>query len=152
MHENAYVASVSLSADVNQTVKAFKEAEAYKGAGATKSRGEMPARAFLFFLGGRGGGEVEGGYFVLGGRGTPTKAKNHRGGTGGVQLGLRTCFCFYVFSEGLRGKENLFLFLGYWYLFFFGWRGIKGEPARQITIRRIQLGVSFFWGRCLFWC
>lgn len=31
MHENAYVASVSLSADVNQTVKAFKEAEAYKG-------------------------------------------------------------------------------------------------------------------------
>jgi len=31
MHENAYVASVSLSADVNQTVKAFKEAEAYNG-------------------------------------------------------------------------------------------------------------------------
>jgi len=31
MHENAYVASVSLAADVNQTVKAFKEAEAYKG-------------------------------------------------------------------------------------------------------------------------
>lgn len=31
MHENAYVASVSLSADVNQTVKAFKEAEAYEG-------------------------------------------------------------------------------------------------------------------------
>merc|ERR1719210_1358232 len=31
MHENSYVASVSLSADVNQTVKAFKEAEAYKG-------------------------------------------------------------------------------------------------------------------------
>ncbi|CAK9045892.1 unnamed protein product, partial [Durusdinium trenchii] len=31
MHENAYVASVSLSADVNQTVKAFKEAEAYPG-------------------------------------------------------------------------------------------------------------------------
>ena len=31
MHENAYVASVSLSADVNQTVKAFKEAEAYQG-------------------------------------------------------------------------------------------------------------------------
>eukprot|EP00933_Yihiella_yeosuensis_P019667 TRINITY_DN15891_c2_g1_i1.p1 TRINITY_DN15891_c2_g1~~TRINITY_DN15891_c2_g1_i1.p1 ORF type:complete len:1850 (-),score=463.66 TRINITY_DN15891_c2_g1_i1:474-6023(-) len=31
MHENAYVASCSLSADVNQTVKAFKEAEAYNG-------------------------------------------------------------------------------------------------------------------------
>jgi homodimeric pyruvate:ferredoxin (flavodoxin) oxidoreductase len=31
MHENAYVASVSLAADVNQTVKAFKEAEAYNG-------------------------------------------------------------------------------------------------------------------------
>jgi len=31
MHENAYVASVSLSADVNQTVKALKEAEAYNG-------------------------------------------------------------------------------------------------------------------------
>lgn len=31
MHENAYVASVSLSADVNQTVKAFKEAEQYPG-------------------------------------------------------------------------------------------------------------------------
>merc|ERR1719464_342043 len=31
MHERAYVASVSLSADVNQTVKAFKEAEAYQG-------------------------------------------------------------------------------------------------------------------------
>jgi len=31
MHENTYVASVSLAADVNQTVKAFKEAEAYKG-------------------------------------------------------------------------------------------------------------------------
>jgi len=31
MHENAYVASVSLAADVNQTVKAFKEAEAYRG-------------------------------------------------------------------------------------------------------------------------
>lgn len=31
MHENAYVASVSLAADVNQTVKAFKEAEAFKG-------------------------------------------------------------------------------------------------------------------------
>lgn len=31
MHENAYVASISLAADVNQTVKAFKEAEAYKG-------------------------------------------------------------------------------------------------------------------------
>merc|ERR1719210_1331949 len=31
MHENSYVASVSLAADVNQTVKAFKEAEAYKG-------------------------------------------------------------------------------------------------------------------------
>eukprot|EP00403_Amphidinium_massartii_P040736 CAMPEP_0178437148 /NCGR_PEP_ID=MMETSP0689_2-20121128/34821_1 /TAXON_ID=160604 /ORGANISM="Amphidinium massartii, Strain CS-259" /LENGTH=1806 /DNA_ID=CAMNT_0020059297 /DNA_START=173 /DNA_END=5593 /DNA_ORIENTATION=+ len=31
MHEGAYVASVSLAADVNQTVKAFKEAEAYKG-------------------------------------------------------------------------------------------------------------------------
>mmetsp|Transcript_31414 Transcript_31414/g.98497 ORF Transcript_31414/g.98497 Transcript_31414/m.98497 type:complete len:1852 (-) Transcript_31414:149-5704(-) len=31
MHENAYVASVSLSADVNQTVKAFREAEAYSG-------------------------------------------------------------------------------------------------------------------------
>lgn len=31
LHENAYVASVSLASDVNQTVKAFKEAEAYKG-------------------------------------------------------------------------------------------------------------------------
>merc|ERR1719421_2631102 len=31
MHENCYVASVSLAADVNQTVKAFKEAEAYDG-------------------------------------------------------------------------------------------------------------------------
>lgn len=31
MHENAYVASVSLSADVAQTVRAFKEAEAYPG-------------------------------------------------------------------------------------------------------------------------
>jgi pyruvate-ferredoxin/flavodoxin oxidoreductase len=31
MHESAYVASVSLSADVNQTLKAFKEAEAYPG-------------------------------------------------------------------------------------------------------------------------
>ena len=31
MHENCYVASVSRAADVNQTVKAFKEAEAYKG-------------------------------------------------------------------------------------------------------------------------
>jgi len=31
MHENCYVASVSLAADVNQTVKAFKEAEAYPG-------------------------------------------------------------------------------------------------------------------------
>eukprot|EP00929_Paragymnodinium_shiwhaense_P014329 TRINITY_DN12222_c0_g2_i1.p1 TRINITY_DN12222_c0_g2~~TRINITY_DN12222_c0_g2_i1.p1 ORF type:complete len:1858 (+),score=528.37 TRINITY_DN12222_c0_g2_i1:77-5650(+) len=31
MHENCYVASVSLAADVNQTVKAFKEAEAYEG-------------------------------------------------------------------------------------------------------------------------
>merc|ERR1712190_484763 len=31
MHENAYVASCSLAADVNQTVKAFKEAEAYNG-------------------------------------------------------------------------------------------------------------------------
>jgi len=31
MHEGAYVASVSLAADVNQTVKAFKEAEAYNG-------------------------------------------------------------------------------------------------------------------------
>jgi len=31
MHENAYVASVSLAADPNQTVKAFKEAEAYNG-------------------------------------------------------------------------------------------------------------------------
>jgi len=31
MHENAYVASVSLAADVNQTCKAFKEAEAYNG-------------------------------------------------------------------------------------------------------------------------
>jgi len=31
MHENAYVASVSLSADVGQTVKAFREAEAYTG-------------------------------------------------------------------------------------------------------------------------
>merc|ERR1719197_803499 len=31
MHENSYVASVSLSADVNQTVKAFREAEAYNG-------------------------------------------------------------------------------------------------------------------------
>eukprot|EP00931_Biecheleriopsis_adriatica_P069889 TRINITY_DN436_c0_g1_i9.p1 TRINITY_DN436_c0_g1~~TRINITY_DN436_c0_g1_i9.p1 ORF type:complete len:1849 (-),score=485.30 TRINITY_DN436_c0_g1_i9:160-5706(-) len=31
MHENAYVASVSLAADVNQTVRAFKEAEAYNG-------------------------------------------------------------------------------------------------------------------------
>merc|ERR1719271_65001 len=31
MHENCYVASVSLAADVNQTVKAFKEAEAYNG-------------------------------------------------------------------------------------------------------------------------
>ena len=31
MHEGAYVASVSLSADVGQTVKAFREAEAYKG-------------------------------------------------------------------------------------------------------------------------
>jgi len=31
MHENAYVASVSLAADVNQTVKAFREAEAYNG-------------------------------------------------------------------------------------------------------------------------
>jgi len=31
MHENAYVASVSLAADVLQTCKAFKEAEAYNG-------------------------------------------------------------------------------------------------------------------------
>jgi len=31
MHENAYVASVSMAADVNQTVKAFREAEAYNG-------------------------------------------------------------------------------------------------------------------------
>merc|ERR1719210_2528756 len=31
MHENSYVASVSLAADVNQTVKALKEAEAYRG-------------------------------------------------------------------------------------------------------------------------
>ena len=31
MHEGAYVASVSMAADVNQTVKAFKEAEAYNG-------------------------------------------------------------------------------------------------------------------------
>jgi len=31
MHESAYVASVSLAADVNQTVKAFREAEAYNG-------------------------------------------------------------------------------------------------------------------------
>jgi homodimeric pyruvate:ferredoxin (flavodoxin) oxidoreductase len=31
MHESAYVASVSLAADVNQTVKAFREAEAYRG-------------------------------------------------------------------------------------------------------------------------
>merc|ERR1740127_145681 len=31
MHENCYVASVSLSADVNQTVRAFKEAEACNG-------------------------------------------------------------------------------------------------------------------------
>eukprot|EP00930_Biecheleria_cincta_P040888 TRINITY_DN279_c0_g1_i4.p1 TRINITY_DN279_c0_g1~~TRINITY_DN279_c0_g1_i4.p1 ORF type:complete len:1874 (+),score=404.50 TRINITY_DN279_c0_g1_i4:640-5622(+) len=31
MHENAYVASVSLAADVNQTVRAFKEAEAWNG-------------------------------------------------------------------------------------------------------------------------
>jgi len=31
MHENAYVASVSMSADPAQTVKAFREAEAYKG-------------------------------------------------------------------------------------------------------------------------
>ena len=31
MHENPYVASVSLSADVGQTVKAFREAEAYTG-------------------------------------------------------------------------------------------------------------------------
>jgi len=31
MHENAYVASVSMSADVGQTVKAFREAEAYRG-------------------------------------------------------------------------------------------------------------------------
>eukprot|EP00746_Dinoflagellata_sp_MGD_P155297 gnl/MRDRNA2_/MRDRNA2_85296_c0_seq2.p1 gnl/MRDRNA2_/MRDRNA2_85296_c0~~gnl/MRDRNA2_/MRDRNA2_85296_c0_seq2.p1 ORF type:complete len:1850 (-),score=450.28 gnl/MRDRNA2_/MRDRNA2_85296_c0_seq2:164-5713(-) len=31
MHENCYVASVSLAADVNQTVKAFKEAESYDG-------------------------------------------------------------------------------------------------------------------------
>jgi len=31
MHENAYVASVSLAADPAQTVKAFKEAEAYNG-------------------------------------------------------------------------------------------------------------------------
>jgi len=31
MHESAYVASVSLAADVNQTVRAFREAEAYTG-------------------------------------------------------------------------------------------------------------------------
>jgi len=31
MHENAYVASVSMAADVAQTVKAFREAEAYTG-------------------------------------------------------------------------------------------------------------------------
>merc|ERR1719197_1186075 len=31
MHENCYVASVSLASDVNQTVKAFKEAEAFNG-------------------------------------------------------------------------------------------------------------------------
>jgi homodimeric pyruvate:ferredoxin (flavodoxin) oxidoreductase len=31
MHESAYVASISLAADVNQTVKAFREAEAYSG-------------------------------------------------------------------------------------------------------------------------
>lgn len=31
MHENAYVASISLAADPNQTVKAFKEAESYNG-------------------------------------------------------------------------------------------------------------------------
>lgn len=31
MHENAYVASVSMAADVNQTMKAFREAEAYCG-------------------------------------------------------------------------------------------------------------------------